>query len=281
LTFLCGGVILQVMGFESLEGGKNNIENIGEKQVGSNEEQLVEDVNAAWEAAKAEDPARTFLIEHKSELSEEQKKALEWFATSEGEKALANFWREKEEQKDIIRERMFNILKITKPGVFLTEKLEERIGRSKRSKDVLKEVNEELVPLLFKERINVILSSDKNLAEKLEEVEKIKFSFKDGAEDMVSYDRITLSPTHLGSYDKEGFFYGKVAICLASKQWEWAARLFKGWKINEYPVNLDELLEKLGDKISEGHSNEAFNRAMESRNFIFNPEKNRYEKVER
>jgi len=249
-------------------------------------EKLVEDTGAARAAAEAENPARSYLIKNREKLSLEQQKALEWLATSEGEGAVADFEKAKESQKNIVRERALELLKID-PEVQLAEKItifpKQTTFESKAYKEekerILKELNDELVPLLFKERIDLILSAKEDLAGKLKEVDRVKRAFGDGIFQIIQNKEV---PELLSSFDeenRESYFYGLLAPCLVRKVWAKAADVLS-FADRKFGVDYDELVKKIGDKLSEGHSDEKFNKEMESHNYIFNPEKNRYEKAE-
>ena len=74
----------------------------------------VDDIGAATEAAYAEKPYQDALVDYRENLSDEGKKALEYIASQEAEKALANYKSDQEESPDIriLRERALATLAI-------------------------------------------------------------------------------------------------------------------------------------------------------------------------
>ncbi|MBI2640293.1 MAG: hypothetical protein HYW91_00180 [Candidatus Sungbacteria bacterium] len=74
----------------------------------------VEMDEGAWEAAHAEKPFRDAISDYKESLSEEAKKALEWIASQEAEKAIAQFEKDKKDSPTLrtLRERTLATLNV-------------------------------------------------------------------------------------------------------------------------------------------------------------------------
>lgn len=63
----------------------------------------VEDIDAAWEAAHAEKPARDYIAEYRDQLSDEARQSLEWIASQEAEKALKHYEETKDAEDPVVR----------------------------------------------------------------------------------------------------------------------------------------------------------------------------------
>jgi len=244
-------------------------------------------VNAARAAAEAEDPGRTFLAEHRTELSEEQQKALDWFATNEGEKALDDYGREKDEQKEVIRERALGALKVDRDVNFASNLVlfneatqNERQSALEKSREILEEFNNQIIPALFREKLDGILLGEKSFVEKMEEIKTQRNAFWNGMHQIVN--RKEVPPVVTSDFEianKESYFYGLLAPSLLKEIWPAAADALD-FSDRNYGVDFDRLVGRIGDRLGKGHENEKLNSVMESHNYVFNPKKNRYEKVE-
>lgn len=107
----------------------------------------MEDINEAREAAYAEKAPRDFLTEHRSDLAEDQQKAMDWFATSEGEKALNNFRNEKEKTKNLVLQKVRSFFDYGE------------VAKNKPNSEDIKQINQ-IVKAFNDQEIEAVLSDE-------------------------------------------------------------------------------------------------------------------------
>jgi hypothetical protein len=250
----------------------------------SEKHELIENKEAAWEMAIAEDPVRSFLADHRKELSEEQQKAIEWLADELGNKALENFKKQKEYSQKIIQEKVWKILEIK--NFWLDERLIEKIIKDNPEKDensIIKDINQKLIPAFFEDYFFKIISSE-NLEKIIKKAEMIKRAFFQGIMDKIEVrikPPIQLENMGIKGEDKKSYFYGLLLpYCLYIKNpshYTIGANILKN--AEKYGVEFDEIMRKVGDRLSFGHRNQEWNSVMESHNYIFDNKKLKYIKL--
>ncbi|MFH1111849.1 MAG: hypothetical protein V1712_02145 [Patescibacteria group bacterium] len=240
----------------------------------STPEGFIEDKDEARETAYAEKPARDFVADHKTELTPEQRQALEWFASSEGEEALAEFRNKKIEQQDIIRQKVWEFLDLQGMGN-LTLQTEEA------DRYFLEKINEILKNVL-KQQIDNFLAYEKPLSDKMGGLELARGSLIKGVRSYSKYmenHKLVFTAPELSSYNVDG----KLSAAVADSNYKFIVQFLDhpGWKpaINE-KIDKDYYIKKYLPYLKDGHKEPEFDKFMMEHNYIYNTKKEQYEQVE-
>lgn len=244
-------------------------------------ESLIEDVNEAAEGAYAEKPARDFMAAPPVEITPEQQQVLEWFASTIGEKALADYRKMKEEQKELVREKGLEVVNIT-----TMSNLSYLNTEFKDEKDYLIKIQNTLSPYLRGE-LEKVFNGRGNLAEKLKAFNDYKSSLVSGIR---SYSNWVLenngrkmsdqgeSVLRLG-LGREGSsgrieLRGSLAAALADKNGKLVQEILSRTKKD---TDFNEIVDEFKNDIGTLHTTPAFDHFMNSRNYLFNSHTNKYE----
>lgn len=270
---------------------------------------MIEDAAEAAEAAHAEKPARDFAVEHKAELTPEQQQVLDWFASIEGEKALADFRAGKERAGDFVLQRAWSILDVEQAaehGFYggYTISGAERLGKGEAAPN-LKTINAAIRDIVTPEVEEI-------LKDKLEPSAKFKRlddkahylmiglleADKDrqwgGGENVVQRicEPLLKFRRNLGENDPKTRevakhvvteLEGALAYTMGADRW--SGQLFEP-VVNEIArlreCSPAEVIEPIISHISANHKygDLAMNRVMENNNYFFDEAENRYRKVE-
>lgn len=148
----------------------------------------VKDIEEAREGAYAEKPFRDTLIKYEKELPRKAKKALEWIASKEGEKAMAKYREEKSAENPVIkilREKAIETLGFSQDDRnFLMDKMwqdpDDRTGEKKVN------ILQEAVKQMSLPVIEGILSSSMRIENTKDRLIELGFDAKNGLK--MSYD---------------------------------------------------------------------------------------------
>lgn len=233
-------------------------------------EGFIEDNAAAWKAARAEKPARDFSHEHKDELTPEQRQALDWFASSEGEKALVDYQQQKDKHRGILWEMGLSLLDLKD----LPDKDINRLDYLNRqefpdSKSFVARVDE-VLKHNKEQQADRVLSDDRlTLADKMTKFQEFGRYLKGDLEWYSQNFRRDLA-------DGFGFKESLLVIALVDKNFDYICNELAKLKGKEF----DDVVNRYASYVDAGNNNTTLNKLMLDRNYIVNPSSNSYEKVE-
>ncbi len=250
---------------------EQSLEPIPEQPVG--ESQRIADDREAVEAAYGEKPARDFIVAHKTELTAEQQYALDWFATAEGEKALASFQQMKTEQQNAVRQKAWAVLDTTKMGGVRYRTSSSIIPSSD---EFLSRVNNLLQPAL-RSTVAEILSKPLQLSEKMKEIGNSWSGIVRGIRGYSDNVERNFKPDNMGYLGGSPVAYkGVVSAAFVDQNFPSLVEMFK--ILDQY--TFADCVKQFSESFSQSHTDQKFDDLMNSKNYIFSSKSSQYEKVE-
>ena len=250
-----------------------------------NPEERIEDIEAAEAAAYAEKPARDWIAENREKLSEEQLRSLEWFATSEGEKALAENAKDKDETRRLVEDKAFSFFDLDSDNKEVGEATRQLMGAA-----------------VSKELQNERLST----AQKLDSIRNIAIRFGSGFREIrhrkSPYEAVAVAErlreeadrkyagyetrggerrpleTDVGSVRAGEYLKGALAAALVLEQKEDIEPILG--RLIQLSENPQELLGPILSRLAPYHQDRFIDKLLEDNGYIFDSKNNSYRLVE-
>jgi len=243
---------------------------INSEQIRLGEENFVHDENAARDAAHAEKPARDFIVEHAVELSVGGKQALEWFASTEGEKAVERYNKKKEKINDIVRQnalKMFDVSDMVS-GIIDPKGKTYYSGRTQQVSERLVELADKAVELI---PIDLILAdTNQSHPEKIQKIRNLANNFKKGIWENLFGGRGYPGGRDVNKGDVFSYEIGKILTKISEGNWYEAATEF-GRMLKDKSLTIEQFNLIFGKYLDEAHKQPSFDRIMKEHGYVFNP----------
>ena len=248
----------------------------------------IEDSNEAEVAAHVEKPVRDWIAENRGKLSLKDLKSLDWFATSEGERALAEYAKERDKPQKLVEDKAF--------GFFETD---DYTRGDEKTTSIIRDLMTAEVQLELRD-------GHGNASSKLESIRSMAETFRKGfieillnryEADYFSHNVTKIADTMRESGGFEGlgaeqrplpklnfrairYLKGGLAAALAIDGGKNAQAieilLGRLLQLSESP---QEVLQSILPYLAQHHKDERIDRLLEKNDYVFDPESNTYCRV--